>query len=34
MIEASLPAFFIVLTGLIPIILLQNHLNSFFYSKN
>ena len=34
MIEASLPAFFIVLTGLVPIILLQNHLNSFFYSKN
>ena len=34
MIEASLPAFFIVLTGLIPIILLQNHINSFFYSKN
>ena len=34
MIEASLPAFFIVLTGLIPIIFLQKHLNSFFYSKN
>ena len=34
MIEASLPAFFILLTGLIPILLLQNQLNSFFHSKN
>ena len=34
MIEASLPAFFIILTGLIPILLLQNQLNSFFHSKN
>ena len=34
MIEASLPAFFIIITGLIPILLLQNQLNSFFHSKN
>ena len=34
MIEASLPAFFIILTGLIPILLIQNQLNRFFYSKN
>ena len=34
MIEASLPAFFIILTGLIPILLLQNQINGFFYSKN
>ncbi len=34
MIEASLPAFFIIFTGLIPILLLQNQLNSFFHSKN
>tara|TARA_B100000902_G_scaffold7525_1_gene9632 strand:+ start:328 stop:909 length:582 start_codon:yes stop_codon:yes gene_type:complete len=34
MIEASLPAFFIIITGLIPILLIQNQLNRFFYSKN
>ena len=34
MIEASLPAFFIILTGLLPILLLQNQINRFFYSKN
>jgi iron(III) transport system permease protein len=34
MIEASLPAFFIIFTGLIPVFLLQNQLNKFFYSKN
>ena len=34
MIEASLPALFIILTGLIPILLLQKQLSSFFYSKN
>ena len=34
MIEASLPAFVIILTGLIPILLLQNQITSFFYSKN
>ena len=34
MIDASLPAFFIIITGLIPILLLQNQINRFFYSKN
>ena len=34
MIEASLPAFFIIAVGLIPILLLQRQLNSFFHSKN
>ena len=34
MIEASLPALFIIIAGLIPILLLQNQLNSFFHSKN
>ncbi len=34
MIEASMPALFIILTGLIPILLLQNQINKFFYSKN
>ena len=33
MIEASLPAFFIILTGLIPILLIQNQLNRFLFKK-